>query len=1227
MLRLSLFLMVCLLPVLAGSAHAVPPFQTLSDASTPLVAYAVDYEGTTLSVRVRVGAFVKGQLAPHVHLGISAVQTSIVTEKQAEIITGGGGWTYVFTFENVRFSSPQEAQFRWAMMVEWVDAEGESLQRQNYFTPPNWPSFLDIGTDASAWAMFNLAKYNSMLERLAQRIAFEVNLPVDGKASVVIENSAGQRVRNLISGQSMTAGSHELVWDGMNEDGALAEPAEYRWRAISHPGIKPELMMYFYAPGERPWAQHTWLADHSNPTSAAAYGEHVVLGAPVAESGNNIILADLEGNKITSANLSSFIGLGHLFLALGPDRIYALNEGSPGYNSVREDDDGKKYVYGDLTLVSWDYSGVQQRYKGTNGEHVVIAYKKPLSEGSGWRKDRLKLTLNNLRGAVYLDGLLYLSLHDEDRVLIINARSGAEAGAISIPAPGAIATDGRRLYVLGESDLFQVTSPADGASATRLFSYKLSDPQPVPEGIAIPPVATSMAISAQGELYIADNGVDQNIKVFNRSGKMLRELGKRGGRAASGPWKPNEIRQPYGIAIDARDRLWLAENEEAPKRISTWDTTTGRVIKEIFGPTPYGGSGAGFDPQDATIWIGGGCVWKLDFKTKQATLQSVLHHQTKPGELADIVDGHNVRTIHQDGRTFLIAKGRYIQVFEKLPDGSARLWAMLGSLSAIQAASPRFSVPEVFTRHPLLKDELADFIKPAGKFGDLRQNEKSSKNARDYTVLWIDVNGDGIAQVEELQVTGAGPALSIPYWATISPDLNLGFLIQDGQQWSRGTLQLHGYLPSGAPDWRLAETYEQAVPLQNFTATAPQATMLDGQGRLLLNSTPMVGVSPDGTVQWTMRNDWLGVHGSHQAPLPRTGVMQGNLAFLGDAPFDDEGEITVLNGNHGRFFALTSDGIYLDEFFHDVRVALESSAYRIGGEAFGGYFAQDAKTGRYILQAGHGAYRIYELKGLDRLIRSSGTLQVTPEQIIAAQRLHEAQSVKGVAKKSTVLRTVTERLPDSPEDWPGEWAAEWGEASRPFPHVRVKMLRDGPMLKLAYEVKDPSPWINQGTNRNLLFKTGDAVDFQFSTDPSARADRSAPVVGDRRLLIANYGDRPAAILYDYRVPGIRDPVQFNSPWRSAVVDRVTELPAALVTVRKHSKGYTLVASVPLASLGLPTGALDQPLKVDFGVIYGDEDSDSNILRSYWSNSSTGLVNDVPGETMINPELWGELHVE
>ena len=146
----------------------------------------------------------------------------------------------------------------------------------------------------------------------------------------------------------------------------------------------------------------------------------------------------------------------------------------------------------------------------------------------------------------------------------------------------------------------------------------------------------------------------------------------------------------------------------------------------------------------------------------------------------------------------------------------------------------------------------------------------------------------------------------------------------------------------------------------------------------------MTAFAPDGRLLWTFPNRWTGVHGSHNAPLPETGVMQGTLFFLGRAPLDEQSDVLVINGNHGRFFVVTSDGLYLDEMFKDVRMGTSIDATLIGGECFGGFFGRSAPDGRYYLQSGHTDYRIFRLDGLDQVRRTQGMFQVTPEQAVAA---------------------------------------------------------------------------------------------------------------------------------------------------------------------------------------------------------------------------------------------------
>jgi len=53
----------------------------------------------------------------------------------------------------------------------------------------------------------------------------------------------------------------------------------------------------------------------------------------------------------------------------------------------------------------------------------------------------------------------------------------------------------------------------------------------------------------------------------------------------------------------------------------------------------------------------------------------------------------------------------------------------------------------------------------------------------------------------------------------------------------------------------------------------------------------------------------------------------------------------------------------------------------------------------------------------------------------------------------------------------------------------------------------------------------------------------------------------------------------------------------------------------------------QRLLADFGVTFGDASGSDTNLRSYWSNRSTGLVDDIPGEVMLTPNLWGQMLVK
>ncbi|MFM7413090.1 MAG: sugar-binding protein [Planctomycetota bacterium] len=78
---------------------------------------------------------------------------------------------------------------------------------------------------------------------------------------------------------------------------------------------------------------------------------------------------------------------------------------------------------------------------------------------------------------------------------------------------------------------------------------------------------------------------------------------------------------------------------------------------------------------------------------------------------------------------------------------------------------------------------------------------------------------------------------------------------------------------------------------------------------------------------------------------------------------------------------------------------------------------------------------------------------------------------------------------------------------------------------------------------------------------------------------------------------------------------------ATVKIDRRSGGYTLEAAVPLATLGFDPKPGKQ-YRIDLGVIFSDANGTNRAQRMYWADKATGLVNDVPGEIMPAPNLWG-----
>jgi hypothetical protein len=147
----------------------------------------------------------------------------------------------------------------------------------------------------------------------------------------------------------------------------------------------------------------------------------------------------------------------------------------------------------------------------------------------------------------------------------------------------------------------------------------------------------------------------------------------------------------------------------------------------------------------------------------------------------------------------------------------------------------------------------------------------------------------------------------------------------------------------------------------------------------------------------------------------------------------------------------------------------------------------------------------------------------------------------------------------------------------------------------------------------------------------------AAVEGDLRLITALVDGKPRAVLYRPVVPGTPEAerVPFSSPSRTIYHDRVTDIsaevtlalgkpnatrpPWAAPDAKNVQNGTTIELSVPLKALGLsPRPGLE--IAGDLGILKGD--GSRTTFRVCWHNQATALTQDVPGEAILTPTLWG-----
>jgi len=685
--------------------------------------------------------------------------------------------------------------------------------------------------------------------------------------------------------------------------------------------------------------------------------------------------------------------------------------------------------------------------------------------------------------------------------------------------------------------------------------------------------ATGIATDSQGNIYVATGAPDNQVKVFAENGKPEDAIGRKGGRPPLGPWVADGMKSVNGIVVDATGRLWTMESSNHPKRVAVWDTKTSKLLKEYFGPTHYGASGGTINPKDPDVMIGEGCEWRINSETGGEECVGVF---------AQEIHGFVRFCYGANGKEYLACMARGgVKFFERMGPAKYALRATIGG-------------------------------KRAG------------------TVFWSDENGDQKVQANEKVEVPMTMSLGgyLAWSSSINTDLTLyaGITGRGGAQ-----IKVKGYTACGAPKWDVAGM--KTLPLlDGALSSLDNRLVVSCEAGLSLFKCYEVNT---GKLLWTYPNTFHGVHGSHRAPPPQVGLIRGVFGFTGTAHLPEPlGDIWAMNSNVGEWHVLTGDGFYLTRLFQGdpLKVSypekavpgsiIDNAPPGSGGEDFGGSLAQGADGKVYIQSGKTGLWNI-EVTGLDTVMALPGeSITIANDDIKLAKGFREQLLQKNIGiRRATVAKMTPEFTGDIKKDFKVDELIKF-EKMRAA-NVQAAVAWDDRYLYLGYDVTDASPWINNGATPDAMYVTGDTVDFQIGTDADADKKRGVAGLGDLRLSIGSFQGKPTAVIFR-KVATVKAPKVYNSGvFKNYTMESVLVVKGAKINVKPRNRGYVVEAAIPLAALGLePRDGL--ALRADIGVTHGDAGGQDTVLRTYWNNQKTGIVDDEVAELMMEPSSWGEL---
>ena len=1047
-------------------------------------------------------------------------------------------------------------------------------------------------------------------------------LPRDAAVSLGVYNERGELLRHLAREELRAKGRNVEAWDGRDQWGNVLAAGRYLLKGIHHEPFALDYVMSANNPGTPPWwtadGKGGWLSDQAAAQAVVTDGENVFIAAPYAEAGHAVIAVGPDGRRVWGVSPHGYCPRA-VALALMGDRLYATFCGPELVEKARTFKQGDTSARERVMLQCFDKrTGELAGISARSGAPMVIEawpYRhdvrnlwdlrlgkafSPASYGGMHRySDTGMCETTGSLGLAAAGDKLVVSLLYSNELLVVDPATAAVVKRIPLDAPAG-------LHGLGGAAVLAVS----GRRVVKVDIATGVAEAVVTEGLSAPFGVTT---DAQGNIFVSDWGESFQVKKFTAAGRPVRVIGKPGGRPWTGAFTPEGMAVPRGIAVTAAGKLWVAEDEFSPRRVSVWDADTGGLVRDYIGPANYRGWGVTLDPWDVTRLVTCGTEFKLDFARKTYTPVGKLFLRRGRDDCFT-PDGNgmsNGRFMYRDGKEFMAVAGNYCITLLQRRGGEYRAVAAVSGLEA--GGRTTDGTDKCFWDSDLLRHYLPNWY-PAFFKGHAGDNH-----------IWNDLNGDGIAQEAEVAFVKT---------------LRRGDKYEEGRmgEWGCGwgvgigpdfAIYMRGFCRDASVIYRLDPVFTpEGLPQYAFDRCKPvifQDTTKDKRGtsnvyvsdsgllyvtydnnlaRDIIADKAITCHTPDGRELWSIAGP------RDHAPKSVYGYPCASF----NIPGAGTGVATWVWWHNCRVYLITDDGLYLGGFL-DTETGTGPGFVRPGGEVTA--TALQAPDGRlYIINGNDSAQHYLEVKGLGTCQRFEQPLVITDADAAAA-----ARATAAAGEKEQPVIYVTRTAPGRTPDASGGVALT--TMRKPGRGATVALATDGARLHITADVQDETPMANGGQNWQTPFITGDCVDIQLATDPKADPARRAPAPGDLRLILTELRGEPLAVLYR---PVVKDGPKAPVQMLATTLDDVRRLPAPCnPAIRRTAAGYTLTASIPLDALGL--AALPGELRGDIGVIYGDATGRDRDQRLYYYNKATAMISDLTTEATLTPDKWGRVLIE